>query len=197
MTCTSGVFISDIKGSPSSADANSVFVACTSQQCDASILQPSKPCSMTSSVLVLFLFLSFVFMSQLWKRARAHTDAVLSVSCIFKLFIFYRYCFSLSYAVTVVGLFIMTRDFIISRVVFRSYLIVCPYFILGPSVFSACGSSTDASRGFSFSLKAYLSIAAPLHFPVCKFSVSYFAFLFVLVAASKLSTNLSSPELQL
>lgn len=110
MTCTSGVFISDIKVSPSPADANSVFVACTSQQWDASILQPSKPCSMTSSVLVLFLFLSFfVFMSQLWKRARAHTDAVLSVSCIFKLFIFYRYCFSLSYAVTVVGLFIMTR----------------------------------------------------------------------------------------
>lgn len=78
---------------------------CTSKQSSALILQPSKPCSETSSMCLtssfpliyfsFFLFLFFISMSQLWKGLEhILMQFCLSVSRLFKLFIFWGIAFT-------------------------------------------------------------------------------------------------------
>lgn len=81
------------------------FILQMQNLCQSSPANPAR-CPRTLSFFRFFNF-CFVFNAPTVKRARAHTDAVLSVSHVF--IYCQSYCFSPSYAVTVVGLFIMTK----------------------------------------------------------------------------------------
>lgn len=92
----------------------------------------SRPCSGSSSVFIscLVLFNCF-FISQLWKGL----EHILMLFCLLALYLRYlfllRCCFSPSYAVTAVGLFITTKKFFVNCVVFRLFLVSslasCPH----------------------------------------------------------------------
>lgn len=122
----SAVLISDIEKSPGVLQSYPLFSRCRISVviCTVSLSHLSSPAPMTSFLTLSSQDIFFFFHEPTVKRARAHTDAVLYVSRVFKLFIFWSIAFT-ELCSNSSRVIYYDKNFIVNRVVFRLYLFPC------------------------------------------------------------------------